>query len=67
MSFTNPANRIRRRSVVGMEGMFTKMWDPPTNNPDTPELLAPTNPVPEVMLAAGSWIRSAPPIRCSAN
>jgi len=53
MSFTSPANRIRRRSVVGMEGMFTKMWDPPTNSPQTPELLVPTNPVPEVMLAGG--------------
>jgi hypothetical protein len=37
-------------TVVGMEGMHSKMFDPPTVSPDpTPELLAPTNPVPEVM------------------
>jgi hypothetical protein len=36
-----------------MEGMFVKMWDPPTENPDTPDLITPTNPVPEVMAAAG--------------
>jgi hypothetical protein len=36
-----------------MEGMFVKMWDPPTESPVTPDLIAPTNPVPEVMAAAG--------------
>jgi hypothetical protein len=36
-----------------MEGMWTKMWDPPTDSPATPDLIAPTNPVPEVMFAAG--------------
>ena len=44
---------IPRQSVVGMEGMYTKMWDPPTENPETPDLIVPTNPVPEVMAAAG--------------
>lgn len=53
MSFTNPALRIFRQSVVGMEGMFVKMFDPPTENPATPDPLAPTNPVPEVMAAGG--------------
>lgn len=53
MSFTNPAHSITRWSVVGMEGMFVKMFDPPTENPDTPDLLLPTNPVPEVLTAAG--------------
>ncbi|RJR36817.1 MAG: hypothetical protein C4567_13610 [Deltaproteobacteria bacterium] len=53
MSFASPAFRILRRSVQGMEGMHSKMFDPPTVNPATPDLIAPTNPVPEVMLAAG--------------
>jgi hypothetical protein len=37
---------IPRRTIAGMEGMWAKMWDPPTESPDTPELLTPTNPVP---------------------
>jgi hypothetical protein len=54
MSFTNPKNNtITRWSVVGMEGMYAKMFDPPKDNPLTPDLLAPTNPVPEVMAVAG--------------
>jgi len=53
MSATTPANTITRWSVVGMEGMWVKMWDPPTESPDTPDLIAPTNPVPEVLFAAG--------------
>jgi hypothetical protein len=36
-----------------MENEWAKMFDPPSASPFTPELLAPTNPVPEVMLAAG--------------
>ena len=53
MSFASPANLIPRRSIAGMEGMYVKMWDPPTESPATPELLTPTNPVPEVRAAAG--------------
>jgi len=60
MSVANPANRITRWSVVGMEGMWSKMFDPPTTSPATAEQLALTqqgqirpNPVPEVMAAAG--------------
>lgn len=34
-----------------MQGMWTKMWDPPKESPTTPELLAPTNPVPAFMQA----------------
>jgi len=60
MSFTNPAFRTLRRTVAGMEGMHSKMFDPPTESPDTPELLAPTNPVPEVMAAAGHLDRNPP-------
>jgi hypothetical protein len=60
MSVQNPANRITRWSVVGMEGMFAKMFDPPDSSPQTAEhitlaqqgLIRP-NPVPEVMAAAG--------------
>jgi hypothetical protein len=33
--------------------MFVKMWDPPTESPLTPDFISPTNPVPEVMTAAG--------------
>jgi FtsP/CotA-like multicopper oxidase with cupredoxin domain len=36
-----------------MEGMWVKMWDPPTASPATPDEVPPTNPVPEVMAAAG--------------
>jgi hypothetical protein len=56
MSVANPAVRIRRRSVeqpAGEVGMCVKMFDPPTASPPTPERLPATNPVPEVMLAAG--------------
>ncbi|MDZ4230549.1 MAG: multicopper oxidase domain-containing protein, partial [Dehalococcoidales bacterium] len=53
MSFTDRVfDDIPRQSVAGMEGMFTKMFDPPAESPPTPDLLAPTNPVPEVMAAA---------------
>jgi len=54
MSVDNPSfGTIPRQSVVGMEGMFVKMWDPPTSSPETADVVAPTNPVPEVMAAAG--------------
>jgi hypothetical protein len=58
---------IPRQSVVGSEGLFCKMFDPPTDSPPTPEQLnlvafgidpaspayPKTNPVPSVMEAAG--------------
>src|SRR3990172_8788472 len=53
MSYTNPAYKIPRQSVVGIEGCHTKMFDPPTRSPATPDRLIPTNPVPEVMAAKG--------------
>ncbi|MBI5447009.1 MAG: multicopper oxidase domain-containing protein [Deltaproteobacteria bacterium] len=53
MSFQSPAHRVARWSVAGMEGMFCKMFDPPTASPETPDHVVPTNPVPEVMAAAG--------------
>lgn len=53
MSVSNPAFPIPRWSVVDFEGMFVKMWDPPTESPPTPDFISPTNPVPEVMAAAG--------------
>ena len=53
MSFSTPAHTIARWSVVGMEGMFVKMFDPPKETPPTPDMVAPTNPVPEVLAAAG--------------
>ena len=60
MTFANPAFQITRQSVVGMEGEWVKMFDPPTASPPTPELVAPTNPVPEVMAAAGFQLLPAP-------
>ena len=42
MSFAAPANIILRQSVVGSEGLWTKMYDPPTDSPPTPENLDPT-------------------------
>jgi hypothetical protein len=56
MTVENPEVIIRRRSVeqpAGEVGHWVKMFDPPQASPPTPELLEPTNPVPEVMLAAG--------------
>ncbi len=53
MTLANPAFIIPRQSVVGHEGDWVKMFDPPAESPPTPELLIPTNPVPEVMAAAG--------------
>lgn len=53
MSFENPAYHIHRRSVEGHEGHWVKTFDPPQANPPTPELLAPTNPVPGLMRTAG--------------
>jgi hypothetical protein len=54
MSVNNPAFLIKRRTVAGNENEFVKMFDPPTASPATPELLDPTNPVPEFMLSNGS-------------
>lgn len=53
MSFQSPSRQIPRQSIDGMEAMFVKMWDPPTESPPTPDLIPATNPVPEVMAAAG--------------
>jgi len=54
MSATNPAYNITRQSVVGHEADWAKMFDPPTaDNVPTPELLAPTNPVPSFMFQNG--------------
>lgn len=56
-----PAFHIPRQSVIGMEGHWAKMFDPPNESPDTPEFVEPTNPVPEVMLAAGYLDRVTTP------
>ncbi len=54
MSYASPLYNIPRQEIpAGMEGMWVKMWDPPTRSPETPDRLDPTNPVPEVMAAAG--------------
>jgi hypothetical protein len=52
--------RVARRSIAGMEGMYTKMFDPPQESPTTPELLAPTNPVPAFMQSLGLGTVSVP-------
>ncbi|MFB3163373.1 multicopper oxidase domain-containing protein [Neobacillus sp. 179-J 1A1 HS] len=46
MSFSKPSYKITRRSVEGYEGTWVKSFNPPKESPPTPELLAPTNPVP---------------------
>ena len=49
MALPKSGIRIPRRSIAGMEGMWTKMWDPPRESPTTPDFVAPTNPVPAFM------------------
>lgn len=61
MTFASPAINISRRSVAGEEHEWVKMFDPPTENPNTPEPLDPTNPVPEVMAAAGFQFNPSKP------
>jgi hypothetical protein len=51
MSVANPAYNILRKSVVGEEGEWCKMFDPPTASPATRERLNPTNPVPAFVAA----------------
>ena len=53
MAFANPQFQISRRPVVTQVNEWVKMFDPPTASPATPERMNPTNPVPEIMLAAG--------------
>jgi len=67
MSVNNPAYKVTRWSVVGMEGMYAKMFDPPTESPPptdqlllVPQGLIRPNPVPDVMWAAG--LQSKPSI-----
>lgn len=52
--------RVLRRSVAGMEAMWTKMWDPPRESPTTPDLVAATNPVPAFMASLGLGNVSVP-------
>jgi FtsP/CotA-like multicopper oxidase with cupredoxin domain len=51
MSATTPAFTIPRKSLNGEEAEWCKMFDPPAASPPTPELLAPTNPVPAFVAA----------------
>lgn len=53
MSFSKPNFRVPRQAIKGIENIYVKMFDPPTASPDTPERLAPTNPVPEFMESLG--------------
>jgi len=60
MALPNSGITVSRWSVVGMEAMYSKMFDPPTSSPATtdqlalaPQGLIRPNPVPEVMFAAG--------------
>jgi hypothetical protein len=61
MSATAPAFIIKRQSVVGMEGEWCKMFDPPTASPATPEALTPTNPVPAFIAAHVSGAKVTTP------
>ncbi len=49
MSVSNPHHRIPRKKIAGMQGAWTKMWDPPRASPTTPDILTPDNPVPGFM------------------
>ena len=49
MALPKSGIRVPRKTIAGMEGMWTKMWDPPRASPTTPELITPTNPVPGFM------------------
>jgi hypothetical protein len=44
MALPKSGLRTPRLSIEGMEGMWTKMWDPPRESPTTPDLLDVTNP-----------------------
>jgi hypothetical protein len=69
MSLLNPAYTVARQSVVGAEGLWAKMFDPPRLGPPTPDYvdlarLPPgvrANPVPEVMQAAGYVVTPVAP------
>jgi hypothetical protein len=52
---------IPKRTVAGNENEYVKIFDPPTASPATPELLDPTNPVPEFMLSNGSLVKVTTP------
>jgi FtsP/CotA-like multicopper oxidase with cupredoxin domain len=56
MSVANPAYQILRKSVVGEENEWVKMWDPPEASPVTPELLNPTNPVPSFIASLPGFV-----------
>ena len=73
MSLPKSGIIIPRQSVVNSEGLWTKMFDPPTDDPPTPDRLDLTNlpainppwgvkpnPVPSVMAAAGYLTPLAP-------
>ncbi|MEH7334332.1 multicopper oxidase domain-containing protein [Neobacillus drentensis] len=51
MSSSKPGYQIPRRSVKGHEASWVKSFNPPKASPPTPELLAPTNPVPAFVAA----------------
>lgn len=57
MALPKSGIRVARKTIAGMEGMWTKMWDPPRDSPATPDRVAPTNPVPTFM---GSVLGGAP-------
>ena len=66
MSVTTPAYIIPRKSLVGYEGEWVKMFDPPTVSPATPENLELTKLWPEpgqipfLMLCGQPVIRRSP-------
>lgn len=51
MTFLEPRYHIPRRPIVGHEGEWVKIFNPPIASPPTPELLQPTNPVPAFVAA----------------
>jgi hypothetical protein len=51
MSFSKPGHLIKRRSVAGHEADWVKSFSPPKASPPTPDVLKPTNPVPDFVAA----------------
>lgn len=53
MSYDKPGHLIRRQGLNGHEAHWVKMLEAPVGNVATPDLLLPTNPVPEFMQSMG--------------
>lgn len=60
MTFSKPAFKVSRDDPSAHLGHFVKSFNPPKASPKTPELMNPTNPVPEFMESLGLYQVSTP-------